>query len=61
MSNGKMTAECDIFNIETPLTQLSYDTEFGYYVAAEDVEEQIKSTITTGNYDHIFAIVRLRR
>ena len=61
MSQGKMTAKCDIYGVNTPLSKLSYDEEFGYYVAPEDVEEQIKSTIETNNYDHIFVVVRLRR
>lgn len=61
LSNGKMTAKCDNYIIETPLSKLSYDNEFGYYVAPEDVEEQIKGTISNNDYDHIFVIVRLRR
>lgn len=61
MSQGKMRAKCDIYEVNTPLSKLSYDEEFGYYVAPEDVEEQIKSTIETNNYDHIFVVVRLRR
>ncbi len=59
LSNQKMTAECDIYQIDTPLSQLSYDNEFGYYVAAEDIESQIRDTIASNSYDHIFAIVRL--
>ncbi len=59
LSNRKMTANCDVYEIDSPLTKLSYDNEFGYYVAAEDIEEQIKNTIATNSYDHIFAIVRL--
>ena len=61
LSNGKMTAKCNIYEIDTPLSSLSYDTEFGYYVSAEDIEDQIKDIISSGDYDHIFAIVRLRR
>lgn len=61
LSNGKMRAKCDIYEIQTPLSKLSYDEEFGYYVAPEDVEGQIKDTISKNNYDHIFVIVRLRR
>lgn len=61
LSNGKMSAKCDIYEIDTPLSKLSYDNEFGYYVAAEDIENQIKDVISTNDYDHIFAIVRLRR
>lgn len=56
-----MTADCDIYQIDTSLSKLSYDNEFGYYVAAEDVEEQIKGTIASNDYDHVFVIVRLRR
>ena len=56
-----MRAKCDIYEINTPLSKLSYDEEFGYYVAPEDVEEQIKTTIEENNYDHIFVVVRLRR
>ena len=61
LSNGKMTAKCDIYEIDAPLSSLSYDTEFGYFVSAEDVESQIKDIIAANDYDHIFAIVRLRR
>lgn len=59
LSNGKMSAKCDIYQVETPLSKLSYDDEFGYYVSAEDIENQIKDTIATNDYDHIFIIVRL--
>lgn len=61
LSKGKMTAKCDTYKIDVPLTKLSYDEEFGYYVAPEDVEEQIKDIISQNDYDHIFVIVRLRR
>lgn len=61
LSKGKMTAECDIYDLDTSLSKLSYDEEFGYYVAPEDIEEQIKDTIASNDYDHIFVIVRLRR
>lgn len=60
LSNGKMKANCDIYQINTPLSQLSYDETFGYYVSAENIESQIKDTIANNNYDHIFVIVRLR-
>ena len=60
LSKGKMTADCDVYQIQTPLTKLSYDDQFGYYVSPEDIESQIKETIEANDYDHIFAIVRLR-
>lgn len=61
LSKGKMTAECNIYDLDTPLSKLSYDEEFGYFVSPEDIEEQIKDIIASNDYDHIFAIVRLRR
>lgn len=59
LSKGKMTAVTDIYAIDSPLKNLSYDDEFGYFVAPEDVEKDIKSTINKNNYDHIFIVVRL--
>ena len=59
LSEGKMTAKCDVYEIQAPITSLSYDEEFGYYVAPEDIENQIKDIINQNNYDHIFAVVRL--
>ena len=59
LSEGKMTANCDIYEIQEPITSLSYDNEFGYYVAPEDIETQIKDIINQNNYDHIFVVVRL--
>lgn len=54
-----MTAKCDVYNIDTPINKLSYDEQFGYYVAPEDVESQIKDVINANNYDHIYIVVRL--
>ena len=59
LSKGKMTAQCDIYQIQEPITSLSYDQEFGYYVSPEDIENQIKDIINQNNYDHIFVVVRL--
>lgn len=59
MSQGKMTAKCDTYRISEPITTLSYEEQYGYFVAPEDVETQIKSTINTNNYDHIFIIFKL--
>ena len=59
LSEGKMTAKCDIYQIQDPITSLSYDEEFGYFVSPEDIENQIKNIINQNNYDHIFAVVRL--
>lgn len=59
LSNRKMSAKCDVYAIEKPLLKLSYDEKFGYYVAPEDVEQDIKNVINSNNYDHIFIVIRL--
>lgn len=59
LSQNKMTAKCDVYNVQEPINKLTYDEEFGYFVAAEDVESSIKSVIESNNYDHIFVIIRL--
>ena len=61
LSKDKMTAKCDIYQIDTPLSKLSYDNQFGYFASAEDVENQIKDKVASSDYDHIFAIVDLRQ
>lgn len=59
LSINKMTAECDIYETDEPITDLSYDEQYGYYVSPENIEEQIKSVIQNKDYDYIFAIVKL--
>ena len=59
LSQNKMTAGCDIYKIQDPITKLSFDEEFGYFVAAEDVENSIRDIVKQNDYDHIFVIMRL--
>lgn len=59
LSEKKMTANCEIYQIQEPITKLTYDEEFGYYVAAENVENSIKDVVKKNDYDHIFVIIRL--
>ena len=59
LSENKMTSNCDIYKIEEPISKLTYDEEFGYFVAPEDIENSIKDVIQNNDYDHIFAIIRL--
>lgn len=61
LSNNKMSAILDTYRVSKPITKLTYDKDYGYYVAPEDVEEIIKNTISNNDYDHIFIILRLRR
>ena len=60
LSNKKMTAQCDIYEIDTPLSKLSYDDTYGYYASAEDIENQIKDIVNSNDYDHIYVVVKLR-
>ena len=59
LSQNKMTADCDAYIVKEPISKLTYDEEFGYFVAAEDVENSIKDVISQNDYDHIFVIIRL--
>ena len=59
LSQYKMTANCDVYKVQEPITKLTYDEEFGYFVAAEDVENSIKDVVGQNDYDHIFVIIRL--
>ena len=59
LSQDKMTADCDVYKVQEPITKLTYDEEFGYFVAAEDVENSIKDIVKQNDYDHIFVIIRL--
>lgn len=58
MTNGKMKVTYDIYEIETPITSMSYDEENGYYVSAYDVRDVIDEFISKGEYDHIFIAFR---
>lgn len=59
LSDNKMTANYDTYIVQEPIKKLTYDEEFGYYVAAEDIENSIKNIVKKNDYDHIFVIIRL--
>ena len=59
LSGDKMTASCDIYKKDTPINTLTYDEEYGYYVAPETIGNQIKDEIALHDYDHIFIIFKL--
>lgn len=59
LSNNQMRATYDVITIDTPITSLSYDTENGYYVAPQNIDNIIKPYLEKGTYDHIFVAVRL--
>lgn len=59
LSENKMTAHCDIYRKSTPINTLTYDEQYGYYVAPESIEAQIKADVDANNYDHIFIVFKL--
>lgn len=58
MTNGKIMADYDMIQINTPITHFSYDEENGYYLAPTDIEEVLKEYLALGKYDHIFVCFR---
>lgn len=58
LSLGKIKAKYDIIETSTPISQMSYDEENGYYVSGNNVKEIIDPYIKQGKYDHIFIAFR---
>lgn len=59
LSDGKMTAQYDIYEIEEPIKTITYSEEYGYYVDSSDVEDIITPYLKKDEYDYIFVAVRL--
>lgn len=59
LSNNQINIKYDIYEIDTPLTSITYSETYGYYVDPLDVKELIKEYIQNSEYDHIFFCVRL--
>ena len=60
MSNGLMTsAKCDTYRINTPITELTYDETYGYFVDSSSIEAQISEYMNNNNYDYVFIIFKL--
>lgn len=58
MSKGKMKVTYDIKEVSTPITNLTYDEENGYYVSGYNVKDVLDPFIEQGIYDHIFIVFR---
>lgn len=56
LSYKQMIANCDIYEEKTPITNISYDEENGYYVSPINMEEILKKYTSKKEYDHIFVI-----
>ncbi len=59
LSNGKMTVDYDIYEINEPVTTVTYSEEFAYYLDPADVENIIEGYLEKEEYDYIFVAVRL--
>lgn len=58
-SNGKMTANCDIIEVEEPITTISFSEEHGYYLSYIDVKNAIYNKVKQNEYDHVFVVCRM--
>ena len=61
LSDGRMTVDYDIYEINEPVTNITYSEEYGYYLDPTDVKDIIKDYLEDEEYDYIFVAVRLRR
>lgn len=59
LSDGKMSIDYKVIEINEPITSVSYDNDHGYYVDPINVKNLIDPYITQDDYDHIFIAVRL--
>ena len=59
LSNGKMTVDYDIYEINKAVNTVTYSEEFGYYLDPLDVENLIREYLEMEEYDYIFVAVRL--
>lgn len=59
LSNNNMKVSYDIIEIDSPITELTYNEENEFYVNPVNVEKLINEYVEKSEYDHIFAVVRL--
>ena len=59
LSEGQMTAQYDVYEIEEPIKTITCSEEYGYYVDSADVEDIITPYLNKKEYDYIFVAVRL--
>ena len=59
LSAGKMTAQCDIYEIDEPISSLTYTEKHKYYIDPQDVREQIGKTVLEKEYDYVFVVARM--
>lgn len=59
LSESKIQIDYEIYNIEEPLTTISYSEEHGYYFDPYDVNKMIEDIVLENNYDYIFVAVKM--
>lgn len=59
LSNGMMTVDYDIYEIDEAVRTITYSDEYGYYLDPADVKDLIKKDLSNEEYDYIFVAVRL--
>ena len=59
LSEGKMTVDYNIYEIDEPITTISYEEENGYYFSPYDVNNLIDNVITENEIDYIFIALRM--
>ena len=59
LSENKIKIKYDIYEIEEPITTLTYSEEYKYHVAPQDVKDTITNTVINNEYDHVFAVIRM--
>ena len=59
LSNNKMIVDYDVYEIDTPIKSITYDSEYGYYLDPSDVEDILLEYLEKEEYDYIFVTTRL--
>lgn len=59
ISDRKMSVDYKIYEIEEPLTTISYSEDYKYYFDPYDVNSAIEDITLENNYDYIFIIAKM--
>lgn len=59
LSDGKMSVDYEIYNIEQPLKTICYSEDHGYYFDPYDVNKIIEDIVLDNSYDYIFIAVKM--
>lgn len=57
-SKGNISANCEIIEINEPITSISHDEQNGYYISGENISNIINKYLEEKEYQHIFSIVK---